>query len=209
MAPRSARPRRGSRRGGRDATVIAMAPTAVLALALVVAAWASPARAADDLWALLRDGRQVVLLRHGTTTPGVGDPPGFRLDDCATQRNLTDAGREEARRIGAAFRAQRVPVGRVLSSPWCRCLETARLAFGRAEPWPALANLFGRQDRADAFRAAIAEPPSDGTLVLVSHGSTISAVTGVMPAMGEFLVVTPEGGGRFKVAGRIPSPDLP
>ena len=184
---------------------------AILALVLLVAA--PPGRAsaasADELWALLRGGGQIVLLRHGTTTPGVGDPPGFRLDDCATQRNLVEAGRDESRRVGAAFRAQRVPVGRVLSSPWCRCLETARLAFGRAEPWPALANLFGRQDRADALRAALSEAPTDGTLVLVSHGSTISSAAGVMPAMGEFVVVTPQGGGRFTVAGRIPPSSLP
>ena len=188
-----------------------VAVTAILAALVFVAALSPPAAAAsaDDLWALLRGGRQVVLLRHGTTTPGVGDPPGFRVDDCATQRNLVEAGRDESRRVGAAFRAQRVPVGRVLSSPWCRCLETARLAFGRAEPWPALANLFGRQDRADALRAVLGEPPSDGTLVLVSHGSTISAAVGVMPAMGEFVVVTPEGGGRFAVAGRIPPSSLP
>ena len=184
---------------------------AILALVLLVAA--PPGRAsaasADELWALLRGGGQIVLLRHGTTTPGVGDPRGFRLDDCATQRNLVEAGRDESRRVGAAFRAQRVPVGRVLSSPWCRCLETARLAFGRAEPWPALANLFGRQDRADALRAALSEAPTDGTLVLVSHGSTISSAAGVMPAMGEFVVVTPQGGGRFTVAGRIPPSSLP
>ena len=184
---------------------------ALLALILSIAALPAPAIAAsaDELWALLRGGRQIVLLRHGTTTPGVGDPPGFRLDDCATQRNLVEAGRAESRRVGAAFRAQRVPVGRVLSSPWCRCLETARLAFGRAEPWPALANLFGRQERADALRAALSEPPTDGTLVLVSHGSTISSATGVVPAMGELVVVTPEGGGRFTVAGRIPPSSLP
>jgi len=184
---------------------------AAAALLLFIAALPDPvaAASADELWSLLRGGRQIVLLRHGTTTPGVGDPPGFRLDDCATQRNLVEAGRDESRRVGAAFRAQRVPVGRVLSSPWCRCLETARLAFGRAEPWPALANLFGRQDRADALRAALGELPADGTLVLVSHGSTIASATGVMPATGELVVVTPEGGGRFTVAGRIPPSTLP
>lgn len=189
-----------------------MAVMTALALLLVVAAalpGAASAVSTDELWALLRGGRQIVLLRHGTTTPGVGDPPGFRLEDCETQRNLVEAGREESRRVGAAFRAQRVPVGRVLSSPWCRCLETARLAFGRAERWPALANLFGRQDRAAALRAALGEPPADGTLVLVSHGSTISSAVGVMPAMGEFVVVTPHGGGRFTVAGRIPPSELP
>ena len=192
------------------ATAVAMLPL-LLALAGLIAARPVPATAKslDELWALLRGGGQIVLLRHGTTTLGVGDPQGFRLDECATQRNLTDAGRDESRRVGAAFRAQRVPVGRVLSSPWCRCLETARLAFGRAEPWPALANLFGRQERADALRAALSELPTDDTLVLVSHGSTISSATGVMPAMGEFVVVTPRGGGRFTVAGRIPPSALP
>ena len=104
------------------------------------------AGADEALWALLRGGGQVVLMRHATTTPGVGDPPGFRLGDCPTQRNLTDAGRDEARRIGAAFRSRDVPVGRVLSSRWCRCLETAQLAFGRAEPWDALDSIF--EDRA-------------------------------------------------------------
>ena len=192
------------------AAAVAM-PCLLLAMAGMIAAQPVPATAAsaDELWALLRGGGQIVLLRHGTTTPGVGDPPGFRLDECATQRNLTDAGRDESRRVGAAFRAQRVPVGRVLSSPWCRCLETARLAFGRAESWPALANLFGRQERADALRAALSELPKDGTLVLVSHGSTISSATGEMPAMGEFVVVTPQGSGRFTVAGRIPPSALP
>jgi broad specificity phosphatase PhoE len=75
-----------------------------------------------------------VLLRHATTTPGFGDPPGFRLDNCVTQRDLTEAGREESRRLGVVFRAREIPVARVRSSRWCRCLETARLAFGSADP---------------------------------------------------------------------------
>jgi phosphohistidine phosphatase SixA len=54
-----------------------------------------------------------VLMRHAATDPGAGDPPGFRLDDCATQRNLSAAGREDARRVGNAFRAHRIPVARV------------------------------------------------------------------------------------------------
>jgi broad specificity phosphatase PhoE len=148
-----------------------------------------------------------VLLRHGTTTPGVGDPPGFRADDCATQRNLSDEGRAESRRIGAAFRAQAIPVGQVLSSPWCRCLETARLAFGRAEVWDALANLFGNRTReaeqVAAMRARVSRRPAEGNLALVSHGSTILALTGQSVAQGELLVATPEGGGRFRVAGRL------
>ena len=88
------------------------------------------------------------------TTPGVGDPAGFRLDDCATQHNRTDAGRADAKRVGSVFQARAIPLSRVLSSPWCRCLETARLAFGRAEVWWPLSNLFDNRAReAEQVRA--------------------------------------------------------
>jgi hypothetical protein len=76
------------------------------------------ALADEKLWSLLKGGGQVVLIRHTVTTPGAGDPPGMRLEDCGTQRNLTDAGRTHARRIGQAFRSRGIPVERVLSSPW-------------------------------------------------------------------------------------------
>jgi len=143
-----------------------------------------------------------VIAWRTSTTPGVGDPPAFRLDDCATQRNLTDEGRGDARRLGEAFRARGIPVARVLSSPWCRCLETGRLAFGAAEPWWPLGNLFGRpENRADQVREL--QSRSGGNLVLVTHGSTIAALTGINPAPAEMVVLTPLGGGRFTVAGRF------
>jgi broad specificity phosphatase PhoE len=131
----------------------------------------------------------------------------MRLDDCATQRNLTEEGRRAARRLGEGFRARGIGVERVRSSPWCRCLETARLAFGAAEPWPALGNLFGRPERRDeqvhALQAEVGERRAGGNLVLVSHGSTISALTGVALDTAEVLVVTPQGDGRFTIAGRF------
>ena len=168
---------------------------------------AAPALANDDVWALLKSGGQVVLLRHAITTPGVGDPPGMRLDDCGTQRNLTEAGRADSRRLGEAFRARNVPVDRVLSSSWCRCLETARLAFDRAETWQPLSNLFGRAESRDEqvreMSALAGERRSGGNLVLVSHGSTIVALTGVNLDTAEMVVVTPQGDGRFAVAGRL------
>jgi broad specificity phosphatase PhoE len=159
------------------------------------------------VWGLLAGGGQVVLIRHAITTPGVGDPPGMRLDDCGTQRNLIDEGRRHARRVGEAIRARRIPVERVLSSPWCRCLETARLAFGPAETWTALSNLFGRpEQRADQVRALqwlVTERRRGGNIVLVTHGSTIAALTGINPGTAEMVVVTPGGGGPFTVAGRL------
>ena len=161
-----------------------MLRTMLLRCLLVGAALGPAALHADEaVWSLLRSGGQVVLLRHDATDPGVGDPPGMKLDDCSTQRNLSEAGRAHARRLGEALRSRAVPVAAVQASPWCRCLETARLVFGRAgDVQPALGNLF-----------------------MVTHGSTIHALTGVSPGMGELVVLAPQAGG-FRVAGRLSVP---
>jgi broad specificity phosphatase PhoE len=165
------------------------------------------ATADEKLWGLLQAGGQVVLIRHSLTTPGVGDPPAMNLDDCSTQRNLVDQGRRHAREVGAAFKARNVPVDSVLSSPWCRCIETARLAFGRAEVSESLSNLFGRPEnqaaQLRAMRRLIGEFRGSGNLILVSHGSTIAALTGIAPGTSELVVVTPRVGGELTVAGRL------
>ncbi|HWA38335.1 MAG TPA: histidine phosphatase family protein [Burkholderiales bacterium] len=168
------------------------------------------AQADEALWTLLRGGGQVLFIRHASTTPGVGDPDGFRLEDCGTQRNLSEEGRAEARRLGELLRRQKVPIASVVSSPWCRCVDTGHLAFGRIdERWVALSNLFGRSPNASAqvkaMRPRIATFRGKGNLVLVSHGSTAYALTGVSPQQAEIVVLTPEGSG-FRVAGRIPPP---
>jgi broad specificity phosphatase PhoE len=154
----------------------------------------------------------VVLVRHASTDRGTGDPPGFRLDDCRTQRNLSPAGREEARRLGEAFKARDIPVSQVLSSRWCRCLETAQLAFGSVEPWAPLDSFFNDRSRADKqtrdVRELIAHPPSAGDLVLVTHQVNISALTGIFPAPGELIVLTPLGNADFRIAGRFRSDAL-
>lgn len=191
-------------------TAPASTPRRVAALLFAAALLAPFAAAADEAaWKLLQAGGQIVMLRHAVTDPGVGDPEGMRLEDCATQRNLSAQGRAHAGRIGAALRARGVAVGRVLSSPWCRCLETARLAFGAPpQVTPALGNLFGRRD-AEAKQLAqmklllAAEKPARGNTVMVSHGSTIQALTGVSPGTGEMVVLTLLDGGAFRVAGRI------
>ena len=178
------------------------------AAAIFVLLAVSGARAAgEQLWPLLKAGGQVILMRHAITTPGVGDPPGMRLDDCSTQRNLTDDGRRHAREAGEAFRARGIAVDRVLASPWCRCMETARLAFGKAEAAPALGNLYGRSENSAAqvreMRALLAERRGAGNVILVSHGSTIAALTGESLDTAEMLVVTPQGPGRFVSRGRL------
>jgi phosphohistidine phosphatase SixA len=176
---------------------------------LVLAFFVPAAHADETLWTLLQQGGQVVLIRHALTDPGVGDPPGFKLGDCTTQRNLSAAGKVEAERLGAAMKARGVPVARVLTSPWCRCRDTARIAFGgEAQVDAVLSNLFEdgqNRDRQIAdFRRLVAAAPRSGNLLLVTHGSTTLAFTGVSPGTAEMVIVTPETGGNFRVAGRIP-----
>ena len=167
---------------------------------------AHPAFAQDDPWTLLAGGGQVVLIRHTLTEPGTGDPPGMRLDDCATQRNLSDEGRAHARRIGVGLKKRGIPVGRVIASPWCRCVETAKLAFGRVdETSGALANLFGRHENRERQVAQMKKllVGEKANRFLVSHGSTISALTGVYLGTGEMVVVTPAADGSFAVRGKL------
>jgi len=193
-----------------DMTFIIRNSVAVSVLLLAGMLCPQFAVASEQIWDLLRQGGQVVAIRHAQTTPGYGDPEGFRVDDCSTQRNLNDEGRDQARRMGAEFREQRVPIAKVISSPWCRCLETARLAFSNAEPWSALSNLYGRPQnearQASAMRERISSFTGPGNLVLVSHGGTIRAATGTYLSMGEFVVLTPRGNGKFDVIGTLTVP---
>ena len=167
-----------------------------------VLAWAIPAHADEKLWSLLKGGGHVVLIRHAITTPGAGDPPGFKLEDCSTQRNLTDEGRRHARSIGEQFAKRKIPVERVLSSPWCRCIETAKLAFGRMDEISTpLSNLFGRSENRERQMAElkkIAAVKPKGNLVLVTHGSVVQPLTGISPGTGEMVILS-----QGKVIGRL------
>jgi broad specificity phosphatase PhoE len=174
---------------------------------LLTLAGALPACASEAAWQALREGGAVALLRHARA-PGTGDPPGFRLEDCATQRNLSAEGREQARGLGEQFRARGIPVARVLSSRWCRSLDTARLAFGAlAEPFPSLDSFFSERDGREAQTRAVREVVegwrSGGVLALVTHQVNITALTGIFPAEGEVLVLRPGAGAGFEVVGRI------
>ena len=178
--------------------------------AAVLLALAGPAAAQADeaLWDRLKAGGHVILIRHALTDPGVGDPPGFRVEDCSTQRNLNAAGREEAARLGAAFARRGIPVAQVLSSRWCRALDTARIAFGRAQPWPALDNTFETPQRREPqmreVRRALTQAPAGGNLVLVTHGVNVQALSGVAPGTAEPVVMRP--GARPVTLGRLVLP---
>lgn len=164
----------------------------------------------DAAWAALRAGGHVVLIRHAVTEPGIGDPPGFTIGECGTQRNLSAQGRKDATRIGEAFRSRNIPVSEVLSSRWCRCIDTAKLAFGKAAPVPMLDSMFNDREKPaeEKIREVfdyVTRQPATGNLVLVTHNQNIQALTDVSPASGEMVVVRLSEPGKFTVVGRIPA----
>lgn len=180
----------------------------VVLLAICAAIAGAQVRADEAVWQSLSAGGLVVLIRHASTVPGVGDPPEFRLGDCTTQRNLSDAGRAEAERIGASFRARRIGVTAVRSSEWCRCRDTAERAFGTYRPWSALNSFFrdhgtAPRQRAEVLRA-IRDHRGPGNLVLVTHQVNITDLTGVVPTSGELVVLRPGRTGPPELVGRIP-----
>jgi len=174
--------------------------------ALLCLVTVADAHASDAIWESLRTPGSVVVLRH-SYAPGGFDPPTAKLDDCSTQRNLDESGRAQARRVGEAFRQHGIAVGTVLSSPRCRCLDTARLAFGEPQAWDVLQGALNdemrRQQQLVAMRQRIAEQVSGPPLVLVTHGSVVSDLTGLNVRMGTFVVLRRTTDGRHAVVGEL------
>ncbi len=187
----------------------------VLALGALAALSAAPRVTAqpDTVAALLRAGGALIAFRHALA-PGTFDPPEFRLGDCSTQRNLDEAGRGQARRIGQWFTARAMVPRQVLSSPWCRCIDTAQLAFGGARVEPALGSPHGApaDERAASLRrlraalaAARARPA--GFEVWVTHMFVLADLTAEGSSPGEGLVLAPgNGDGQARVLARLAIP---
>lgn len=182
-------------------------------LLLLLTVLPHPAHADENLWAALRSGGHVLLMRHAATNPGIGDPPQFNLQDCQTQRNLSASGKAQAARIGKRVTERGIPISAVLSSRWCRCLDTARLTFGSVTPEPALDSFFGErsaqgQQQTAAIRARIQSFSGPGNLVMVTHQVNITALTGEYPAEGEIFITRPGAQGALQWIGRL-MPDQP
>lgn len=179
-------------------------------LAAVLLASCLPASLAlvSDAWAELARPGAIVLFRHATA-PGIGDPPGFKLDDCKTQRNLDDQGRAEARRLGEQFRRHKIAVGAVLSSQWCRTRETASLAFGSApRDEPAFNSFFSqsaerRESQTAQAREVLSRWRGPGALVVVTHQVVIHALVGAGAASAEGVVIGPAPDGQYRVLATI------
>ena len=177
---------------------------------IAIAAGSARARGAEGSAALeaLREGGTVALVRHASA-PGTGDPPGFRLGDCSTQRNLSEGGRRQAAELGRKLREAGVLVTELRSSRWCRAIHTAQLAFPEIPVTPdaALDSFFdergNRQRQTEQARALITSwRGRQGTLVLVTHQVNITALTDIFPAEGEVVVLRPAVA-SIAVVGRV------
>ncbi len=166
--------------------------------------------AQQDIWTQMRQGKgYVVLLRHAQTVAGTGDPPGFRLNDCATQRNLSAAGRQQAVRIGQAFRERQIPIRQVLSSQYCRCLDTAKLlALGTVKPSSMLNSIFedrktATQQAAQARQQILNHRNTVGVVVMVSHFVNIVDLSSISTQSGDGVVLRANQQGELEVVGQI------
>ena len=181
----------------------------ILSLALL-SAMPAAATAADQSEVIdrLKAGGHILMIRHALA-PGNGDPPNFKIGDCATQRNLDDTGRNQARSIGVWLRNNGVTSARVYSSQWCRCLETARLLnLGPVQELAALNSFYERvQDREPNLKALndfISQQPVRGELIiLVTHFVTIADIAGSGVSSGGGALFALHEDAPYTVVGRL------
>ena len=156
-------------------------------------------------WNPAQDGDKVILIRHAKA-PGGGDPEGFKIGDCKTQRNLDEAGIQQSKKIGRLFKEKKIKIDQVLSSQWCRCKDTAKYAFDGFKEFSALNSTYTRpydqneRQQIKELRNFVSNwDGNGGNLVLVTHYVIILAVTGETTRSGE-IVITDK---NFKVLSRI------
>ena len=165
----------------------------------------SQINASEQAWNLAKEGNKIILIRH-SLAPGGGDPAGFKIDDCKTQRNLNRAGVNQSKKIGKLFKQNKVPVDQVLSSQWCRCKDTAKYAFGNFKEFTALNSTFqspynkneGKQLK-ELYKFIKKWDGKGKNLILITHYSIITAVTTAVPRSGEIVIADKD----FKVLGTI------
>ena len=179
-------------------------------LLFVVGVFSVPISAAseNELVLQMQSGNAVLMIRHALA-PGIGDPEEFDINDCSTQRNLDNAGREQAQAIGQWLRGHGIKNVKLFSSQWCRCMDTARLmGMGEVTPLPALNSFFespqDREPNLSALRKFIQNKSKPGELIImVTHQVTISGITGNWTDSGHGKLVRPGNDGKIKLLGEL------
>lgn len=172
-------------------------------LTMAATAWSDD----SQIWESLKTDGHIALLRHALA-PGIGDPSAFQLDDCSSQRNLSDEGRAQAKQIGDRFRENGIAAAEVYSSQWCRCLDTAALlGLGTVKPLEAINSFFQDFERREGQTASLEKWIRSRTLkepiVLITHQVNITALTGNFAASGELIVVRVPEGAPLEVVGTL------
>jgi phosphohistidine phosphatase SixA len=158
-------------------------------------------------WSIPQEGGKIILIRHASA-PGGGDPPGFKINDCNTQRNLDEIGINQSKNIGKIFIRKSIPIDKVLTSQWCRCKDTAKYAFGNYEEFSALNSTFqspfdkNENKQLKEIKAYINDWNGNGkNLIMITHYSIITKITNSTPSSGELIIIDK----NFNILERIPT----
>ena len=151
--------------------------------------------ATQSNWEPAKNGDKIILIRH-SKAPGFGDPPGFNIQDCKTQRNLSKEGIDQSKKIGKLFKKNQIKIDQVLSSQWCRCKDTAKFAFNNYKEFSALNSTFqppydeNAKKQIMELKDYIQKWNGNGkNLVLITHYVIITAITDVVPRSGEIIII--------------------
>ena len=166
----------------------------LLLKALILSLFSIHSHSSEQNWKPAQEGNKIILIRH-SLAPGGGDPAGFKINDCKTQRNLNRVGIKQSKKIGKLFKKNKVLIDQVLSSQWCRCKDTAQYAFGDYKEFTALNSTFqSPYDKNEAKQlkqlySFVKKWDGKGkNLVLVTHYSIITAITNAVPSSGEIVI---------------------
>ena len=161
---------------------------------LIFSLFSFHSHSSETNWKPAQEGNKIILIRH-SLAPGGGDPTGFKIEDCKTQRNLNRTGVSQSKKIGKLFKRNKVPIDQVLSSQWCRCKDTAKYAFKSYKEFTALNSTFqssynkNEPKQLKELYNFVKKWDEDGkNLVLVTHYSIITAVTNAVPSSGEIII---------------------
>ena len=172
---------------------------------LILFLFSTHSHSLEQNWKPAQEGNKIILIRH-SLAPGGGDPVGFKINDCKTQRNLNRSGIIQSKKIGKLFKKNKILIDQVLSSQWCRCKDTAKYAFGDYKEFTALNSTFqspynkNEPKQLKELYNFVKKWDGDGkNLVLVTHYSIITAITTAVPSSGEIIIADK----NFKVISTI------
>ena len=149
--------------------------------------------ASDKILSSLEEGGKLIFIRHAIA-PGNGDPDNFDLKNCSTQRNISEKGIKQSEKIGLFFKINKIKIDKVLSSEWCRCKDTAEIAFGKFQTYNALNSFYDKKFSANRFKQIedlkkyIKSWDSNKNLVLVTHYVVISSILNIGSSSGEIII---------------------